>query len=169
MQVPVAFFSIHPCERAAERGDEVVAPRLVAVPPAARDALGAGDEIEPLFVYRNGFFQQPCRARPRWREVVRIPVARLHASPGVFRTMIRKRAQAVHGIAPQPRLQALEEPRPVLGLRRAVSEKATAMGAEWREIGRVHADRFDRLRELHAGKLLAQKLAQALGVARRRS
>src|SRR5437660_1068497 len=47
MHVPVTVFSVYPGERSAEFGDEVVPPSFVAVPPAAGDALGTGDEREP--------------------------------------------------------------------------------------------------------------------------
>src|SRR3989442_6044539 len=122
MQVPLPFLAVYPGERAAELGDEVVAPRVVAVPPAAGDALGTGEQRELGFFHRKSFFQEPRRTRPRLHELVRIPFAGLDAPPGVLGTMVRVRRDAIHRLAPQPRLQSLHEPRPILRLCRAVAE-----------------------------------------------
>src|SRR5438045_184647 len=117
MQVPLnvfaAFFSIHPGKRWPELGDEIIAPRLVAIPPAAGDALGTGDELEPAFLHRDRPFEQPGRARTRLHELVRIPFARLDAAPGIFRPMVGMERDAMYCIAPQAGLQAPEQPRPV--------------------------------------------------------
>src|SRR5919204_1565701 len=99
MHVPVAGFAVDPGERAAELGDEVVAPRRVAVPPAAGDALGTGNEHERAFLDRNYSFQQPSRPRPRLHELVRVPFPGRDAPPRVFGTMVGKRTHAIHGIA----------------------------------------------------------------------
>src|SRR5258708_32289760 len=126
MQVPLPLFSIYPGERAAELGDEVVAPRVVRVPPAAGDALGAGDERELGFFHRPNFVQEPCRPRAGLHELVRIPFARLDAAPGVLRAVIGIGGDAMDRGPPQTRPQALEEPRPGLRLRPPVAEKPPA-------------------------------------------
>src|SRR5260221_1204406 len=167
MQVPLPLFSIYPGERAAELGDEVVAPRVVAVPPAAGDALGAGDERELGFFHRRNFAQEPCRPRAGLHELARIPFARLDAVPGVLRAVIGIGGDAMDRVAPQTRLQALEELRPVLGLRRTVAEKPAASAAEQCEVAGLERDGFDRLRELERAQLFAQQLRQTLGIARR--
>src|SRR5258706_2715506 len=137
MQVPLPLFSIYPGERAAELGDEVVAPRVVAIPPAAGEALGAGDERELGFFHRPSFVQEPCRPRAELHELVRIPFARLDAAPGVLRAVIGIVGGAIDRVAPQTRLQALEELRPVLGLRPPVAAKPPALAAEQSEIARL--------------------------------
>src|SRR3546814_822734 len=43
--------------------DVVVAACVVAVPPAAFEALGAGDDARARVTQRDGSGQQPCRAR----------------------------------------------------------------------------------------------------------
>src|SRR5258708_14073296 len=116
MQVPLPLFSIYPGERAAELGDEVVAPRVVAVPPAAGDALGAGDERELGFFHRPNFVQEPCRPRAGLHELVRIPFAGLDAAPGVLRAVIGIGGDAMDPGAPQTPLPALQELRPALAL-----------------------------------------------------
>src|SRR5262249_44521638 len=173
MEVPgsfsPAFLPIDPGDGAADLGDEVVAARLVTVPPAAGDAFGTGDERQPGFCNPSGLRQQPCRPRPRLHEIVRVPVARLDTPPGVFRPMVRKRRHAVAGIAPKPRLHRLAELGPLLGLRGAVAKEAAAWRAERREISRLERDGLYRLRESKRGELLAQECGQALGVTCRRS
>src|SRR5947207_16025311 len=109
MQVPVAFLSVHPRERVAQFGDEVVAPRLVAVPPAAGDALGTGDQRELSFFHRKNFLQKPCGTRPRLHELVRIPFAGLDAAPGVLRAVIGISADAVDRVASEAPLTPLQE------------------------------------------------------------
>src|SRR5438067_13127204 len=165
MYVPLPFFSVYPAQGAAELGDEVVAPRVVAVPPAAGDALGTGDERQLGFFHRPSFLQEPCRPRAGLHELVQVPLARRDAAPGVLRTVIGIGGDAMHRIAPETRLQALEELRPVLGLRGTVAEKPAASAAEQREIAGLERDGFDRLGELERGELFAQQLRQALGIA----
>src|SRR5882672_5447412 len=122
MHVPLPFFPVHPGKRATELGDEVVALRLVAVPPAARDALGPGHQREPAFLHRNDTAQQPGRPRSRLHELVWIPFARRDALPGMLGAVVRVRRDAIHGLASEPRLQALDEARPVLAFGGAVAE-----------------------------------------------
>src|SRR5258707_12976069 len=148
MQVPLPFFPVDPGERAPELGDEVIAPRVVAVPPAAGDALGAGDERELGFFHRPNFVQEPCRPRAGLHELVRIPFAGLDAAPGVLRAVIGIGGDAMDRVAPQTRLQALEELRPVLGLRRPVAEKPAASAPEPWEVAGLERGVFDRPREL---------------------
>src|SRR5438094_7978142 len=140
MGIPGALFSIDPGERAAQLGDEVVAARLVAVPPAAGDALGARDEHELGFANAPWRGEQPRRPRPGLHEIVRVPIARLDPPPGIFRPTVRKRRHAIDGIAAKARLQPLDELRPLLRLGGAVAEKAAAGHAERREIASIERD-----------------------------
>src|SRR5436309_14835051 len=133
MHVPVAFLSVHPCERAAQFGDEVVAPRVVAVPPAAGDALGTGDQAELSLFHRKNFFQKPGGPRPGLHELMRIPFAGLDAAPRMLRAVIGISADAVDRVAAEARLQPLEKLRPILGFGGAVAEKSPALRAERRE------------------------------------
>src|SRR6267142_2201825 len=103
MHVPLPFVSIDPGQRAAEFGDKIIALRLVAVPPPARDALGTRDQREPAFRHGNDPVQQPCRPRPGRHELVRIPFARLDALPGVLGAVVGVRRDAVHRLPPEPR------------------------------------------------------------------
>src|SRR3954469_12070925 len=116
MQPPLAFLPVHPRQRFAEPGDEVVAPRLVAVPPAAFDALGAGEQGELVLIEDFWRLEQPCRPRSRLHEMARIPVAGLDAPPGVLGTVVGAAGAGVPRVLPQARLQPLAEPRPVFGL-----------------------------------------------------
>src|SRR5437868_7737276 len=157
MHVPVAVFSIYPGERSSQLGDEIVAPGLIAVPPAAGDALGTGDELELAFLYRDDLFQQPCRARPGVDKIMRIPFTGLDAAPGVLGPVVRIDADAVYRIASQAGLQPLQQPRPVLRLGHTVaahfSEESAAACLERREIPGGDRDRFDRRAQLQHGEL----------------
>src|SRR3546814_8133575 len=51
--------------------DVVVAACVVAVPPAAFEALGAGDDARARVTQRDGSGQQPCRARRTRRRGLR--------------------------------------------------------------------------------------------------
>src|SRR3954470_16470525 len=89
MQVPFASFTKDPAERAAlELGDEIVALRLVAVPPAALDALRAGEQRELHRAQPARRLEQPQRPRARLAELARIPFARLDAPPGVLGAVV---------------------------------------------------------------------------------
>src|SRR5690242_20249540 len=127
MQVPLALFAIDPGERGFEPGDEIVAPGLVAVPPAAFDALGPGGELERIRREAARRLEQPGRPRTGLAEFARVPVAGLDASPGVLGTMIGHRRHAVDRVAPQAALQPLEQLRPALVLRGWIAEKAAAL------------------------------------------
>src|ERR1051325_5239063 len=140
MQPPLAVFPVDPGERFAEPGDEVVAPRLVAVPPAALDPLRAGRKLHLRLLYRERLMQEPCRPGPRRGELARIPVAGLDAPPGVLGTVVGHAADAVHRFAARAPLQPLDEPCPVLGLGGSVAEQAPARRRERREILRLERD-----------------------------
>src|SRR3981189_1461302 len=115
MQEPCAGFAVNPAQgRIGKAGDEVVAPRLVAVPPAALDALGAGEQLQIVFAHRARRLEQPKRTRAWMPELARIPFAGLDAPPAVFRTMIRMSRQAVDRVGAEARLQPLGETRPAL-------------------------------------------------------
>src|SRR5262245_47803310 len=148
MQPPFAGFAIDPGEaRLAQPCDEIVAPRLVAVPPAALDALRPGEQREGA-LGEPPRLEEPGRPRPGLAELARLPVARRHAPPGAFRPVVGIEAEAVHRLAPEARLQPLDEPRPVLGVGRRVAEQAAAVPGERLEVPRFHDDAFRRLREL---------------------
>src|SRR5207237_1954031 len=101
MQVPLPFFSVYPAQGAAELGDEVIAPRVVAVPPAAGDALRAGDERQLGFFHRPSFLQEPCRPRAGLHELVQVPLARRDAAPGVLRAGVGVGGDGVPRLAPE--------------------------------------------------------------------
>src|SRR3954468_7605951 len=166
MHVPGAFLAIDPRDDLAKLGDEVIAPRLVAVPPAAGDALGPGKEPGLRLRYRLRPFEQPRRARPRLHELVRIPFARRDASPGVFRAVIRERCHAIHGVAAKARLQPLDELGPLLGFRGPVAEEAAARRAERRELACLKSDRFNRRAQWQGCQLFAQEMREPLEVSR---
>src|SRR6267143_1399522 len=130
MHVPGAFLAINPSHGTAKFGDEIIAPRFVAVPPAAGDALGPRDERKLGFGHAPWRGEQPCRPWSGLDEIMRVPVARLDPLPGVFRPMVRKRRHAIDCIAAKARLQPLDELGPLLGLGGAVAKKAAACRAE---------------------------------------
>src|SRR5579859_3036235 len=101
MHVPLIVFAVYPGERWPQLGDKIVAARFIAVPPAAGDALGTGDEREPAFLHRDDPLQEPSRTRARLHKVVRIPFAGLDAAPGIFRPVVGIDADAVHRVASQ--------------------------------------------------------------------
>src|SRR6185369_850569 len=169
MQEPVARFAVDPDERRFGTRDEVVALRLVAVPPAALDALGAGKQIQILIVNFSWRIKQPKRARAGLAELARIPVSRLHAPPRIFGTMIGLRGEPVDRLRAQARLQALEEARPVLARGLRIAEHGEAALVQRREIPRLQANGLDRLAQRCAGELLAQHSQQPVGFTRDRS
>src|SRR3546814_1527723 len=61
-------------------GDVVVAACVVAVPPAAFEALGAGDDARARVTQRDGSGQQPCRARRTRRRGLRAQRSEEHTS-----------------------------------------------------------------------------------------
>src|SRR5258708_35987736 len=128
MQVPLPLFSVYPGERAAERGDEVVAPRVVAIPPAAGDALRAGDQRKLALFHRKSFLQEPGGPRAGLHELVRIPLAGLDAAPGVLRAVIGTGGGALDRVVPPTRLQAPQGLRPGPGFRPPVPRKPPASG-----------------------------------------
>src|SRR5262245_40951321 len=115
MQVPFPGFTIDPAERAAlELGDEVVALRLVAVPPAAFDALRAGEHADLPGAEPARGLEQPQRPCAGRADLARVPFARLDAPPGVLGPMVGLGGEAVHRLRPEPLPQALDQARPVL-------------------------------------------------------
>src|SRR5688500_10778818 len=118
MQVPFTAFAVDPSERdgmetrrvsRSKLGNEVVALRVVAVPPAAFDALRPGKQAEaPLLQLSR--FQQPQRARPRRLELARIPFARLDALPGMLGTMVGIGGEPADAFVPEALAQPLEQP-----------------------------------------------------------
>src|SRR5437879_11718399 len=134
MDVPLPFLPVYPGECAAKLRHEVIAPRLIAIPPAAGDALGSGDQRELSFFHRKSFFQEPRGPRPRLHELVRVPFAGLDAAPRMLRAMVGISADAVDRVAAEARLQPLETLRPLLGFRGAVAAKPAAVSAARREI-----------------------------------
>src|SRR3970040_1756991 len=127
MQVPLPGFTVDPGEGLlSQLRDEVITPGIVAVPPAALDALGPGEQREPGFG-QPARLEEPCRPRAGLPELVRIPVSRRDAAPGVFRAVVGAGGEAVDRLAAEARLQPLAEPRPVFGLSRGVAEHAGAV------------------------------------------
>src|SRR5258706_5229860 len=130
MQIPFACCAIDPAQSGfPEPGDEVVALCLVAVPPAALDALGPDQQREAALA-QPARLEQPRRPRPGVAELARLPVPRRDAPPGVFGPVVRVEREAVDRLAPEARLQPLDEPRPVLGLGHRVAEQAAAAPGE---------------------------------------
>src|SRR5256885_12980142 len=114
MHVPAVVFAVDPDHgRVVRARDEVIALRLVAVPPSRLDALGTGEELEFLFADAPRRLEQPERPRPRLPELARIPFPKLDAAPGVFGTMVGLRRQPMDRPSAEPPLQPLCELRPV--------------------------------------------------------
>src|SRR3954466_8778379 len=89
MHEPSVVLPVEPYERSvAGARHEVVALCVVAVPPAALDALRAGEQLEIHLREAPRRFEQPQWPRPRLREFARVPFTRLDASPGEFRAVI---------------------------------------------------------------------------------
>src|SRR5688500_11721873 len=167
MQEPALLLAVDPGERrVGQLRDEVVAARLVAVPPPRPDALGAGEQDELAFCHFFSSFKQPKRARSGLMEVVRIPLARLDAPPGMLRAVVGMRGEAAYRLVPEARAQPLEQARPALGFGAGVAEHGAAARVQRLEIRRLQPDRFHRPRERRVRELLAQQLRQALGLAR---
>src|SRR5688572_18215478 len=167
MQEPALLVAVDPGERrVGHLRDEIVAARLVAVPPSRLDALGAGEQDESAFFRFLSFFEQPNRARSGLMEVVRIPLARLDAPPGMLGAVLGMRGEAAHRLVPKARAQPLEQARPALGFGAGVAEHGAAARVQRLEIRRLQPDRLHRPRERRGGELLAQQLREALGLAR---
>src|SRR6266571_3174827 len=116
MQVPFARFAIDPGKRFLQPGDEVIAPRLVAVPPAALDALGPGEQRELRLGDAARRLEQPQRPRAGLPELARVPFARLDAPPGVLGPVVGLHREAADRALPP-------------GARRAAPRAAAAAGA----------------------------------------
>src|ERR1700682_3282421 len=145
MQVPFAGFAIDPGERiVAKLRYEVIALRLVAVPPAAFDAPGSREERD-LRLLQPPRLGEPGRPGPGLPEFPRVPVPGLDAPPGVLGTMVRRGGEAINPAAPQPHRQPLDDLRPILGLGRHIAEEAAASRSERGEVRGLDADGLDRL------------------------
>src|SRR5690349_10925362 len=170
MQVPVAVFAIDPRQRSGrEPRHEVVALRLVAVPPAALDALRSGEQLETFRLQTPRRGEQPGRARPGRAELVRIPVAGLDATPRVLGAVVRHRGDAVDGFASEARLQALQQLRPVLAFAGCIAEETRAAPGERYEAISLDPDGLHRLAQVEGREAFAQQAYEALDLARRRS
>src|SRR5690242_18514654 len=113
MHEPSFLVAVDPEERAFRgAGHEVVALRVVAVPPARLDAFRAGEQLEVLLRGPPRRIEQPERPRARLDELARIPFAGLDAPPGVFGPMVGLRREAVDRRIAEPALQPLDELRP---------------------------------------------------------
>src|SRR5882672_12474558 len=136
MQGPFAAFAADPGGGVARQpGDEVIALRFVAVPPAALDAFRPGEQRELRLGQAARLFQEPQRPRARQPELARIPFARLDAPPSVLGPVIGLRGEPADSRAAQADAQALEQPRPILLLASRIAEQAAAARPERREIG----------------------------------
>src|SRR4051812_23385030 len=114
MEKPFARFAVHPCQGAAcGLGNEVIAFRVVSVPPARLDPLGTGKELELRLGHPSCRIEQPCRPRSGWGCLARLPFARLYLLPGMLRAMVGRSRKAMDGIAAQACPQALDELHPV--------------------------------------------------------
>src|SRR5688572_20263790 len=166
MHVPFAVFAIHPADRCiAQARDEVIAPRVVAIPPARLDALRSCKRAEfPFTDFLR--FEKPNWPRSRRGGLTRVPLAGLDAAPGMFRTVIGLRRESVYRLGAEARAQPLDQARPIFGFERRIAEHAGARTGERREIAGFEHDRLDGLREHGAREALAQYLSEAFGVAR---
>src|ERR1700694_49608 len=169
MQEPFAGFAVNPAQgRIGKTGDEIVAPRLVAVPPAAFDTLGAGKQQEIVFAHRARRLEQPERAWAGMPELPRLPFAGLDAPPAVLWTMIGISRYSIDRVVSEARLQPLGKTRPAFVLGERVAEHSRGTRLQQRKIVGFEPNRFHRTRQRQRRKLLAQQLPQARGFARRR-
>src|SRR5262245_59327402 len=123
MQGPFAALAADPGDGfVAETRDEVVALRLVAVPPAAFDAFRAAEQREFRLGEPAALFEQPERPRARLPVFAGVPFAGLDAPPGVFRAVVGLRGETADRFGAEAHPQALDEPRPVFLLRGSVAE-----------------------------------------------
>src|SRR5713226_3740569 len=147
MEVPFARFAVDPGKRFLQPGNEVIALRLVAVAPAALDALGPGEQRELRLGDAARRLEQPQRPRAGLPELARVPFARLDAPPGVLGPVVGLCREAADRVAAQARAQPLDEPRPVLLLGGRIAEHGGTALPERREIARFERERFDRSRQ----------------------
>src|SRR5258706_16315855 len=111
MQEPVALsFPVDPRERRLPgAGDEVVAPRLGAVPPARFDAFGPREQRERPFREAARLIEQPQRARvavdPPFFLLSFFFYFQSNFLEGALRAMVLVRVQAMHRRRAEPRLQ----------------------------------------------------------------
>src|SRR6188508_3256099 len=146
MQVPFTRLAVDPRERGIRQArHEVVALRVVAVPPARLDALRAGERRKFAFAQFFFFFQQPQRARSWRAKFARVPFARLDAAPGMLGAVIGLGGEAADRVVAKARAQPLGEARPAFGLGGAVAEHAGALSRERGEIPGFEPDRLHGL------------------------
>src|SRR5260221_14668722 len=125
MQAPMTVLAVNPAAGIVRQpGDKVIALRLVAVPPAALDALRPGKEREVRFEQAARLLQQPQRPRPRLPELARIPFAGLDPAPGMLGPMLGLRGEAADRLAAEADAQALDQPRPVFLFAGQIAEQA---------------------------------------------
>src|SRR5688572_5360455 len=163
MQVPFAGFAVDPAEGLAQPGDEIIAARLVAIPPARFDALRPRQQSEFGFLYFSGF-DKPKRARARLYKLARVPIAGLDAPPGELGPVVRLGGEPVHRRVAEARAQPLDELHPVLGIGPGIAEQAAAALVQRREIGGLQADRVYTLREAELREPFAQQQRQPLAI-----
>src|SRR5258706_8271746 len=138
MQGPCTVFAVDPAGGVVRQpGDEVVALRLVAVPPAALDALQPGEQREFRLGQAARLLQEPQRPRTRLPELARIPFAGLDPAPGMLGPVIGLRGEAADRLAAEADAQALEQPCPIFVFARRIAEQAAAARPKRREIGRM--------------------------------
>src|SRR5436190_20601094 len=115
MQAPLAAFAADPAGGVVRQpSDEVVALRLVAVPPSAFDTLRAGEQREFRLGQATRPRQEPERSSARLPELARIPFAGLDPAPGMLGPVVGLRGEAADCFAAETDAQAPEQPRPVL-------------------------------------------------------
>src|SRR5260221_3471335 len=165
MQGPLAAFAADPAGGVIRQpGDEVVALRLVAVPPAALDALRPGEQREFRLHQAARLFQQPQRPCARLPELARIPFAGLDPAPGMLGPMIGLRGEAADRFAAEADTQALDQPRPVFLFAGRIAEQAAAAPPERRKIAGVQLDRLDWLFKFFSVKTFPQEDGQTRGI-----
>src|SRR6185295_6542964 len=158
MQGPFAAFAEDPRQGIIRQpGDEVVAFRLVAVPPAALDALGAAEQGEFALGEAARFLEQPQRSRARLAEFARIPFAGLDPPPGMLGPVVGLRRQAADRFRAEAHAQALDQARPVLLVGRRIAEQSPALRPEWFETRCMQLDRLDGALEAFVSEFFLQK------------
>src|SRR5690606_25962486 len=107
--------------------DVVVAARVVAVPPAAFQALGSGDDARMRVAQGDRPLQQPRRARRAARRgsYAQAVVTGAGAAPGALGAGIVRGREAPDRLVAQARAQAFAQLRPRQRLRRTAVEQVT--------------------------------------------
>ena len=119
MQVPLSqlggmSFTIDPQQRAMRRTcDKIIAHGFLPVPPSGLDAFRSGQQFQRALVLGSGCGlgqrsrgrQQPERALPE----VELQLWCLGRAAGLFRTMIGRKAQVLHGFAAEAGAQSFDQ------------------------------------------------------------